>query len=100
MYVPDIAKIGVQGFRVLIYAKGIERQLSNELHKFCEAHPDIVYITECLGNWDYEIGFELEKTIEITEAIQELYDKFGYAINAIRVLTKFKDLKTRWYFSR
>ena len=98
MYATDVSKIGVQSFKLLVYAKGIEKNLSKQLRAYCEQHPDVVYLIECLGNWDYEIGFEVENTEEISEAIQELYDRFGGVINSIRLLTKFRDLKIRWYF--
>lgn len=97
MYAPDPTKMGMQAYKLLVYAKGIDRELSREIKRFAEAHPDIVYVIECLGNWDYEIGVEAARTEEVSDIIQEIYERFGNSVNSVKLLSKFRDLKIRWY---
>ncbi|MBX7143377.1 MAG: AsnC family transcriptional regulator [Oligoflexia bacterium] len=92
------AALGVQAFKLLVYAKGMNHELSAALMRYCEHHSRIVYFIECLGTWDYEIGVEVERAEDITGIIQGLYERFGSSINSVKLLSKFRDLKIRYYF--
>jgi DNA-binding Lrp family transcriptional regulator len=93
----DCTKYGYQPFKLLVYGKGINPDLSAELQKFCDRHPNVVYLIECLGNWDYEIGVEVSQTEEVTRIMQEIFEEFGAQVNTIKLLTKFRDIKFRWF---
>lgn len=93
----DPSKFGVQAFKLLIYGKGISAELSTGLSRYAEAHPNVTYLIECFGTWDYEIGVEVPHAEDVTSVIQELYEQFGANINTIKLLSKFRDVKFRWY---
>lgn len=97
MFAANPACYGLQSYKLLIYGKGIDRRISNEIKRYAQTHSDIVYLIECIGNWDYEIGVEAERTEKVSEIIEEIYERFGTAVNSIKLLTKFRDLKIRWY---
>lgn len=93
----NAAALGMQSFKLLIYAKGLNSSLSEALSRYCDQHAQIVYLIECLGSWDYEIGVEVSKPEEVTTVIQEIYEQFGAVVTSVKLLTKFNDLKFRWY---
>lgn len=93
----DTAAFDVQGFKLLLYARGLSYELDQALQKFCAQHPNVIYLIECLGSWDFEIGVEVMHAEEVSEIIQQLYDNFGEQLRAIKVLSKFRDLKVKWF---
>jgi DNA-binding Lrp family transcriptional regulator len=97
IYVIDPAAFNKQSFKLLVYTKGLDPQLTGQMHKFCAQHRDITYLIECLGSWGYEIGVEVSRGEEVTAVMQELYEFFGNSINTIKMLTKFRYPKVRWF---
>src|SRR5690606_27078842 len=73
----DCTTYGFQPFKLLIFAKGVNPDLSAGLQKFCERHPNVTYLIECLGTWDYEVGIEVANTEEVTGIMQEIFEEFG-----------------------
>lgn len=97
MYAVDCTRYGYHSFKLLIYSKGVESTLAAALGKFCQSHPNVTYLIELLGTWDYEIGVEVARAEELTGVMQEIYEQFGALVTSIKVLSKFRDLKLRWY---
>ena len=97
MLVVDSAAFDAQGFKLLLYARGLSYELDQALQKFCAQHKNVIYLIECLGSWDFEIGVEVMHAEEVSEIIQQLYDSFGEQLRAIKVLSKFRDLKVKWF---
>ncbi len=93
----DCTRYGYQSFKLLIYSKGVDSQVSLALQKFCDRNPFVTYLIECLGNWDYEIGIEVAQTEQVTGIMQEIYEEFGSAVSNVKLLAKFKDIKFRWF---
>ena len=60
-------------------------------------HPNIIYMHECFGSWDYELNVEVRDPREVVRITQELYEAFGSVLNNIRVLSKFEDIKYTAY---
>ena len=100
IFVVDSAAFHRESFKLLVYTKGLDPQLSSQLHKFCAGHRDVTYLIDNLGSWGYEIGVEVSKSEDVTAVIQELYETFGNLINTIKVLTKFRYPKVRWFPER
>ncbi len=94
----NCAAFGMQGYKLLVYAKGMNLELARGLGRFCEQHRNVVYLIECIGSWDFEVGVEVTHPQEVTEIVQELYEEFGSLVHTIRLLNKFSDVKFRWFF--
>ena len=98
-YAVNPTKYGLRVFNLLIFAKGISAPLHKALHQFCKEHAHVIYLIECLGSWDYVLGVEIEQAEEVTTIVQDLYDQLGNYINHIRLLSKFRDIKSGWFKS-
>lgn len=92
---PELCNI--QSFKLLIYTKGISDKLSNKINLFAKKHPNIFYIIESLGAWEYEFGVDVENRSDILNISQELYEELGSDINNIKVLSIFRRLKFSLY---
>lgn len=97
IYQVDARKFGMQLFKLLVFVKGMNTQLRKKLLHFAEAHHSIAHFIECLGNWDYELGVEVENSEDVVTITQELYNEFGKDINTIRVMSIFGHPKVSNY---
>jgi DNA-binding Lrp family transcriptional regulator len=97
IFVVSPAQFDRQSFKLLLYTKGIDPDLSARMLKFCAQHTDIVYLFECFGVWGFEVGVEVHKAEEVSSIMQEIYEAFGSSIITIKLLTKFRYPKVRWY---
>ncbi len=96
-YAIDTAKIGMQMFNLLIYAKGINQQLSKDLFEFAKHHRHIIHFLQCIGEWDFEMGVDVERAEDIIEVTQEIYQQFGERILTVKTLPLFRYIKLSYY---
>ena len=97
IYAVNPTKYGMRQFNLLVFAKGLSLPLTKALHQFCKQHNNVTYLIECMGSWDYVIGVEIEQTEEVTRVVQDLYDQLSEYISHIKLLAKFKDVKSGWF---
>ena len=93
----DCTKYQYQAYKLLIYSRGSNPKISAQLQAFCERSANATYLIECLGEWDYEMGLEVGSHEEVSRIMQEIFEEFGSELNTIKVLSKFRDLKLRWF---
>lgn len=96
-YVVNPAQFSAQSFKIVVFGKGISRTFSKMLLLFAANHPNIVSFIQSFGSWDYEIGIEVFKPQDAMRICNEIYEKFGDSINALKILPKFRDLKNQLY---
>lgn len=89
IYRVNAALLGMQHFRLIIYGKGFSSLLRKKLYSFAERHRFITYYIECLGDWDYELGVEVEQAENMVAITEEIYRNFGSEINTIKILPVF-----------
>ena len=97
IYVVSPSKFDRQSYKLLIYTKGIDPELSKKMHAFCSQHPDVVYLFECFGVWGFEMGVEVPAQEDVSVIMQEVYESFGSTVTNIKLLTKFRYPKVRWF---
>ena len=87
----------VQPYIVLIQTRGISIEFGSELQKYAERNPRVVYLTECLDEWDFEIGIEVSDSQQVTILTQRLYDQLASEITMIKVVPILNYLKFKSY---
>jgi DNA-binding Lrp family transcriptional regulator len=97
IYSVDAGRFKMESFKLLVYTKGLDSELTGRLHAFCASHRNITVLIDCLGSWGYEINVEVERPEEVSRIIQELYENFGSSIHTIKTLTKFRYPKVRFF---
>ena len=93
----DASVFGMQTYRLLIYMKQVSLAAKHELHEFCTAHRNVFAFIECLGSWDFEVKVEVETSAQLTEVMELLYERFGSALQTIKVLTVLRTRKLEFY---
>lgn len=89
-YLVRARKLGYQAYRILVYGKGLPRELSTRINTFAENHLSVVNMTSCLGEWEYELGIEVSPVTEATEIVSELYEECGDLITHLELLPIFE----------
>lgn len=90
IYHISATKLGMQAYKVLIFARGVHPELGEKILRYAEQSPHVVNFCSCFGSWDYEIGVEVSESERISAITSELYDRFGPEIDQIQVLPVFK----------
>lgn len=90
-------KVGMHSFLLLLCSKGISNELRQELYNFCVEHPNVTIFIEAIGNWDFEMVFEVEHSEQATIIMEELQDAFGDKLHWIKMLPLFSYLKLAEY---
>ena len=93
----DASKLGMQSFELLVHAKGVRANLAERLLAFATAHPRIVHFVEGIGEWDFELGVEVENAQDIVAVTEEIHEAFADDILALKTLPLFANLKYSLY---
>lgn len=97
IYVVSPSKFDRQSYKLLVYTKGIDPDVSKKMFAFCSNHPDIVYLFECVGVWAFEVGIEVSRAEDVSTVMHDLYESFAGIVSNIKLLTKFRYPKVRWF---
>jgi DNA-binding Lrp family transcriptional regulator len=81
-------QLGLHPLRVLVVARGLNATLRRDLFAFANAHRLCTGFVRCLGAWDFELTFDLERLVQGGEIVQEIYDTFGDYIQSISTATE------------
>jgi Lrp/AsnC family transcriptional regulator, leucine-responsive regulatory protein len=92
-----LAAFDIQAYRLLVFARGMNPELTRRLRDFAAQHPQVLHFIECLGPWDYELGVEVEHAEAVTGISNALSSQFGAAIYNIQLLQVFRHLKYSGY---
>lgn len=96
-HVLDVEQLGVHAFRLLVQVRGLCPHVRGEVLKFCTNHPNVTYLIESLGAWDFEIGVETWNAGDAPNVVEALYGVQDLRISWVRVLTEIEDLKCSGY---
>ena len=76
----DNEKIGQIRYMILLGLNQATRKREESFLEFCGRHPKIFYINKICGNWDAEIGLEVQNYYEYHEIISDLKNYFSDVI--------------------
>jgi len=93
----NIAKLGIQSFRLLVHVQGLSCAVQQKVIELCTRHSLVVYLVEVLGSRDFEIGIETTDPRVISQFIEELYASTEHRIREVKVLTELEDFMCRHY---
>lgn len=88
-------KLGRHLYLMLVVIRGIAPTLRAELRSFADTHPEVTYLVEYIGAWDFELGVEVADAGRVAALTQELYDRHGDALEEVRVVPVLEHLTYR-----
>ena len=86
-------KLGRTCYLLRIRTRGFPREVENHLRSFIASTPEVIYVVQCIGAWDYEIGVEVlqdANLIHITRAIHAHCGDRIYPVQAAPILRYHK----------
>ena len=89
--------LGVHPYVILIYMKGISPDFKQRLEEFARKEPHVLYFIECMGNWDFELGIEVQELKTVTNITQKLYDHFPGDMRTLKVIPILNYFKVKNY---
>ena len=91
----NLDNIGVDFYKCIIKLKNFDENTVQQIKDYSIGHPNITYLVECLGDWDFEIAYELESQKDIQEEIRKLRYKFKDILKEVNLLK----IKKEYYLS-
>lgn len=84
--VVKVQKYGIQSYRIMMILNNIDEQLRSRLFSYAQQNPRIWLAAETVGNWNFEIVFEVESPQAFEEELSKFKNLFGKAIDRMEML--------------
>jgi len=91
--IPDVNKIGLDYYKVMIQLKDLTKDKDRKLKKFLEIHPNIINYSNSWGPWEIEFEAEIENYKELTKLINNIRNEFSDIIKKIEFVLIYEELK-------
>jgi DNA-binding Lrp family transcriptional regulator len=88
---------GYQTYNILIKTKAVSKENEKKLFSYCSSEPNLTWIIQTFGEWNYEIGAEVQNQEKLEEILKEIKKNFGDIIINIQFIIIFKNLKYNQY---
>lgn len=85
-----------EAYRMLIHTGTSSKRASEKMRAIVERDPRATFFVECLGPWEFEIGWELESASELSGITAEISSTLANRFVQVTVLNELSDLK--WSF--
>lgn len=93
-------ELGMQTYKLLLAMRGVRSALGAKVRAFCDAHPHVVSMIECLGSWDFEITIEVHAPADAVTLVEEISSRFANEMSDIHVLPIFHQTISTGFFGK
>lgn len=87
------AKYGYHRYKTCIKLAEYSEKIKERIEAFCEQMPNVVYYLNCVGQWDYEIDFDVESSEQYQRYLRQFRNLFGSQIEDLETLEIFHAYK-------
>lgn len=94
---PDVAKLKGMYYKVLVSLYNLNPKREQQLTYFCLENPNIVYIVDALGPWQFEMDIEVEDTQEFRSIMREFLNNFSDIVSDYTALNIYEEYKFRFF---
>lgn len=93
----DTAALGYQFYLILVFLRGMSGSHITTLLSLADKEARILFVNECLGVWDFELGVCVKAGSEVGEVVRAVYRTLGEHIRSVSVVPVFRYLKFKTY---
>jgi len=93
----DYSGIGVLFFIISITLSNASKASRFQLEKYCNAHPNVVYYVNLLGNHEIDLEVEVEKQGDIDDLLVGLKNRFPSIIRDMEIIQVTRQYKRNHY---
>ncbi|MBM3228937.1 Lrp/AsnC family transcriptional regulator [Candidatus Parvarchaeota archaeon] len=83
----DRRKLGFGNYKILLWLQKSDRQEEGRLFNYLATHPNAVFLTKVLGDWDVEVDFDAKDPQHLHDMIKALRSRFDNIISEHATLT-------------
>jgi len=94
---PNVNKLHGLYYKVLITLHNINDEKKRKLYTYCLEKPNIVYIVEALGKWNFEMDIEVKNLEEFRLLIREFINMFSDIVSDYTALNIYDEYKYRFF---
>ncbi|MEK6860111.1 MAG: Lrp/AsnC family transcriptional regulator [Nanoarchaeota archaeon] len=94
---PDVNKLKGIYYKVLINLHNFNNEKENKLYNYCLQNPNIVYLVNCLGDWQLEIDIEVESIQEFRKLIRDFLSNFSEIVSDYTALNIYEEYKFKLF---
>ncbi len=99
-YFPNVNKLRGVYYKVLLTFDRADSKLDQELSRYCNADPEIVYLAKTFGNWQYEIDVEVENHEGLRDLTRRLSKHFQESLVDFEPLNVYAEHKFKFFDKR
>ncbi len=79
-YAPQIAcqNYGCQSYQLFLTVDNLDEQKRSEILRYCSANPNIVFLIETLGKWNFELIYEVNSQRELQKQMASLRQRLPW----------------------
>ncbi len=82
----DSALVGKRWFRIVLQLRKITAGEKQEFIEFFKAHPNVLWLGEVGGNWDFVINFVCEDQFGFDQLFSKILERWGKSIQRYEIL--------------
>ncbi|MFH1784968.1 MAG: AsnC family transcriptional regulator [Candidatus Micrarchaeota archaeon] len=83
----DSAVVGQRWFRVAIQLQKITKEKKKEFISYFEKHPNVLWLGEVGGNWDFVINFVISDQFTFNQIFEKMLEDWGAFVKKYEILT-------------
>lgn len=83
----DSAVVGQRWFRVAVQLRKISPKQKNKFINYFKKHPNILWLGEVGGNWDFVLNFVIEDQSMFDKLFEQILEMWGKLIQRYEILT-------------
>ncbi len=89
--------LGYQFYLILVFLRGMSGSHITTLLALADEEPRVLFVNECLGVWDFELGVTVKDGGEVGEVVRAVYRKLGEHVRSVSVVPVFRYVKFKTY---
>jgi Lrp/AsnC family leucine-responsive transcriptional regulator len=89
----DHAKMGLEFYKAFITTHRYSKEKDRSFRTYCMQQPHCLHLVKSIGDWDYELEFEVEGHSQFNAMLKEMRQRFGEFIRTIDTVLIEKELK-------
>lgn len=94
---PDVNRLKGAYYKVLVSLRDMNSEKQRQLEEFCMNHPNIVYIVNTFGPWQFEMDVEVEGVAEFRALMRGFLEKFSGIVSDYTPLNIYQEYKFRFF---
>jgi len=94
---PDVNKLQGLFYKVLVTLHNIDEEKEKKLRSYCLQNPNIVYIVNALGPWQFEMDIEVKDIQEFRNLIRDFLNNFPDIVSDYTALNIYEEYKFRFF---